>query len=152
VGPTEPVRAQGFLAPLVRQLPDTPLAAWFARLLERCFVSSAVELRTKLLMLAVIARVLDSRFCEQAARADLERSGFPADSCQRALETLAGPELSERDRLLLDWARETVHYETATIQKRTRRLAENVEAAVLLEAVGTAAVSNTAVRLAMLLE
>jgi hypothetical protein len=53
---------------------------------------------------------------------------------------------------LLDWARETVRYETGPIQKRTRALGASVSAGVLLEAVGTAAISNTAARLAMLLE
>jgi alkylhydroperoxidase family enzyme len=152
VSPAGPVAAQGFLAPLIRQLPDAPITVWFAGLVRSCFDSVALERRSKLLILAVVGRTMGCRFCEDAAKADLQALGLDGGSIQRTLDTLAAPELSPRDRLLLDWARETVHYEPGVIQKRTRALAGQVGVDVLLEAIGTAAVSNTAVRLAMLLE
>jgi len=152
VGPSTPVVAEGVLAPLIRQLPDAPIAAWFARLVGECFGAPALPRRTKLLILAVVARTLGCNFCEEAARIDLQDSGLDRHDFRRILETLSGPELTATEGRILDWARETVHYQTGIIQKRTRALAAEVGVGVLLEAVGTAALSNTAVRLAMLLE
>ena len=152
VGPHSPVDAGGPLAPLVRALPEAPIAAWLSGLLESCFAASAIPRRTKLLMLAVIARTLGCPFCESAALHDLEADGLDPVESRRVIDSLSGPGMSPEDVLLLDWARETVRYETGAIQKRMRSLAASVSTDVLLEAVATAAVSNTAVRLAMLLE
>jgi len=151
MGPSSPVDADGALAPLVKALPEAPAAAWFAGLVESCFSAPAIPRRTKLLMLAVIARTLGCGFCEEAARADLEGLGLDRGGFARTLDSLSGPGVGPQDALLLDWARETVRYETGPIQKRVRALAASVNTDVVLEAVATAAVSNTAVRLAMLL-
>jgi len=151
VGPSTPADADGAFAPIVRALPEAPSAAWFAGLLRTCFTAPAIPRRTKLLMLAVIARTLGCPFCEQAACADAIGPGLDQDRFTRILDSLSGPGVSPQDTLLLDWARETVRYEPGTIQKRTRSLAASVSTEVVLEAVATAAVSNTAVRLAMLL-
>ena len=102
-------------------------------------------------MLAVIARTLGCPFCEGAARADLEALGLDSVGSGKALDSLSGPDVTPDETLLLDWARDTARYQTGAIQKRMRQLAATVSTDVLLEAVGTAAISDTAVRLAMLL-
>jgi alkylhydroperoxidase family enzyme len=152
VGPISPVAEDGMLAPLVRALPDAPVTAWFVEALDNCFSATAIPRRTKLLMLAVIARTLGCRFCEQTACADLKGLGLDGAGSAKILDSLSGPGVSPEEALLLDWARDTVRYETGTIQKRMRALAASVSTDVLLEAVATAALSNTAVRLAMLIE
>ncbi len=152
VGPSSPADADGALAPLVRALPEAPAAAWFAELVGACFSAPAIPRRTKLLILAVIARTLGCTFCEKAACADVVGLGLDREGFGRILDSLSGPGVSAEEARLLDWARETVRYETGPIQKRTRALAASVGTDVLLEAVATAAVSNTAVRLAMLIE
>ena len=152
LGPTAPVEAAGTFAALVWALPESPAAAWFASTVRACFSAPAIPRRTKLLMLAVIARTLGCPFCEGEACSELEREGLDRPASTRVLDSLSGPGLSAEDARLLDWARETVNYENGAIQKRTRALAASVSTDVLLEAVATAAVSNTAVRLAMLLE
>lgn len=152
VGPSSPIEAEGVLAPLVRALPDAPVAAWFAGLVSHCLAAPHLPRRTKLLILAVVARTLSCKFCEDGARADLEKLGLERGEFTRILDTLSGPGVTPEEARLLDWARETVHYETGTIQKRTRALAAAVGTEVLIEAVAMAALSNTAVRLAMLLE
>jgi alkylhydroperoxidase family enzyme len=152
VGPTPPVNADGLLGKLVRALPDAPVASWFAAQLEVTFSAPAIPRRTKLLMLAVIARTLGCPFCEGAAREDLAALGLDTMESGKALDSLSGPGVTADDALLLDWARDTVRYETGPMQKRMRQLAAEVSTDVLLEAVGTAAISNTAVRLAMLVQ
>jgi alkylhydroperoxidase family enzyme len=153
VGPSSPVEAEGAFAALVKALPEAPVAAWFAGLVGTCFSAPAIPRRTKLLMLAVIARTLGCEFCEKVACADVIGLGLGLDRNEftRIVDSLSGPGLSPQDALLLDWARETVRYEPGPIQKRTRALAASLGADVALEAVGTAAAANTAVRLAMLL-
>jgi alkylhydroperoxidase family enzyme len=152
VGPTPPVSSNGLLGTLLRALPDAPVASWFAAQLEVTFAAPAIPRRTKLLMLAVIARTLGCPFCEGSARADLEALGLGTLESARALESLSGPGVTASDAILLDWARDTVRYETGPMQKRMRQLATEVSTDVLLEAVATAAISNTAVRLAMLIQ
>lgn len=152
VGPSAPVEAHGTLAALVRALPESPAAAWFAQAVRDCFSAPAISRRTKLLMLAVVARTLGCPFCEGEARSELEGLGLDRSSSADILTSLSGAGVSPEEARLLDWARETVNYENGAIQKRMRALAAAVSADVLLEAVATAAVANTAVRLAMLLE
>ena len=53
---------------------------------------------------------------------------------------------------LLSWSRDTVSYDTPSIQRKTRALAASLGDAKLLEAIGTASLANATVRLAMLLE
>jgi hypothetical protein len=48
--------------------------------------------------------------------------------------------------------RDTVHYQTAAIQDRTRMLVATLGNTAALEAIGIAALANSTVRLAMLLE
>jgi alkylhydroperoxidase family enzyme len=152
VGPSAPVAAAGVLAQLIRQLPDAPVAAWFSGLVGHGFSSPALSRRTKLLVLAVVARTLGSRFCEEEARRELQECGLDGQGFSRILDTLSGPDLTPVEGRILDWARETVRYEPGMIQKRTRLLAAEVGDAALLEAVTAAGVSNMAVRLAMLIE
>jgi alkylhydroperoxidase family enzyme len=152
VGPSSPVKADGLLPRLIGELPDAPVTAWFAGQMEVTFSAPAIPRRTKLLMLAVIARTLGCPFCEGAARSDLEALGLDSSASDKVLDSLSGPGVSPDDALLLDWARDTVRYQTGAIQKRMRQLAATVSTDVLLEAVGTAAISNTAVRLAMLIQ
>jgi len=152
VGPSIPVTSTGLMAAVVKALPDAPVAAWFSQQMEVTFSAPAIPRRTKLLMLAVIARTLGCPFCEGAARADLEALGLDSAESGRALDSLSGTTLTPEDTMLLDWARDTVRYQTGAMQKRMRQLASAVSTDVLLEAVATAAISNTAVRLAMLLQ
>ena len=126
--------------------------AWFVDVIDKTFSSGALSRRTKLLILAVVSRTMDCGYCEMAACDDLRTGGMSEKSVESILETLGGPDISDQERLILDWARETVRYRTSAIQKRTRSLASEVSTEVLLESIGAAAVSNMAVRMAMLLE
>jgi hypothetical protein len=53
---------------------------------------------------------------------------------------------------VLAWVRDTVRYQPGQIQARTRALAEAIGGEAALEAVGIAALANSTVRVAMLLE
>jgi hypothetical protein len=86
------------------------------------------------------------------ARKLLAPEHFDAAEIETALSTLASKRLAACESGLLPWVRDTVYYQTATIQDQTRALAAGLGNAALLEAVGVAALANATVRLAMLLE
>jgi hypothetical protein len=69
-----------------------------------------------------------------------------------ALATLQTDQLPSEQSDLLSWSRDTVSYDTPSIQRKTRALAASLGDAKLLEAIGTASLANATVRLAMLLE
>ena len=69
-----------------------------------------------------------------------------------ALATLQTNRLPSDQSDLLPWSRDTVSYDTASIQRKTRALAASLGDAKLLEAIGVASLANATVRVAMLLE
>ena len=67
----------------------------------------------------------------------------------RLLTHLDGPELDPVERLLMSYARETLWYEPATLQRHTRALREPAEQREqLVEAIGVAAFANGLCRMA----
>lgn len=144
--------AQGPFAPILQTLAGLPAASVMKNALEGAFAPSALSQPAKALMFAVVARTLACADCETSARGILEQQGATSDEIAAALANLQTPLLSEHENALLSWARGTVHYETAKIQRETRELGKLLGDAVLLEAIGVAALANGTVRMAMLLE
>ena len=103
-------------------------------------------------MFAVIARTLGCGHCESEARKLLADEGLVGAEVDAALATLQTDRLSDDQSHLLPWSRDTVSYDTASIQRNTRALASSLGNAKLLEAIGVASLANATVRLAMLLE
>ena len=107
--------------------------------------SEVIPKRSKVLMLAVIARQLGSRYCEEEACRVLGTEGVSEKDVEEILATLSSPLLSEVEDRLLRWTRETVWYEPRVI----RRLRDEVGESLSLEAIGTAAIGNTLARLSL---
>lgn len=173
VGLTEPLRRQRTRRRLLAQLPrppqpaalrsgpfgsivatldGLPAAAVMKQSLDGAFASTVLTTTVKALMFAVIARTLQCRHTEAEARAILAREGIDDAAIERALQTLQCERLTPQESALLPWARDTVHYQTGPIQQATRELCARLGNDALIEAVGVAALANTTVRLAMLLE
>jgi alkylhydroperoxidase family enzyme len=114
------------------------------------FASTVVPVRTKAWVFAVVARALDCQMCEGIATRLLEEEGVSAEAHRRVLASLAGPELDATEKILLPWVRETAHYETEVMQRRTHELRQRVGDQVVLEAIGLAALANACARLSML--
>lgn len=127
-------------------------AAIIKQALDGAFASATLPRRTKALMFAVVARTLGSRLCEDQARRLLAAEDFAGTEIESALATLNSSRLPPDEARMLPWVRGTVHYQVAAIQEQTRALAAAVGPAVLLEAIGVAALANATVRLAMLAE
>lgn len=137
---------------LVRTLDGAPAAAMLEVMLKGAFGSSVLPRRTVALMFAVVARTLECRPCENGSAALLEVEDFGRAELTEVLETLTSSRLTDSERLLIPWARDTVWMpeQPARIQERTRPLLDALGPEVLVEAAGAAALANGCVRLAML--
>ena len=139
--PLERVPSHPYVA-LVKAYAGSPIAPALARTLEEMWASPHLTRRCKLLMLAVIARGLGCDVCALEVVDALEAEGLPKSATMQVLTHLDAPELDEVERLLVAFARETIWYEPAPLQRRARALCERLSSAQVLEAIGVAAVAN----------
>lgn len=109
---------------------------------------SALPLRTKLLVLAVVARGLHCGALETRAidllvgRCELVRR-----EVESAVRHLRGTVLSDRDTVLLRLARESIRYEAGRIQATVRERTQPLSRAETIDAVATLGLSNALARL-----
>ncbi len=149
VPPPEGFRNEGPCAAIIAAAGSTHIAVWLRGLTDAWLASEVIPRRSKLMMLAVIARQLGSELCEREAVETLAADGLSGEEIGRILSTLSSPGLSALETRLLRWTRETVWYEPRTIQDSTRRLLGDVGLSETIEAIGSAAVSNSLARLSL---
>ena len=137
---------------VVRALGDSACAAALNEAIEGANESNVLSSELKALMFAVVAKTLQCDFCQTESRSMAANLGIENDEFERALANLSSPRLSPDEIRILNWTRETIHYDTSDIQKKVRALAEDIPTEVMVEAIGMAALANTVVRLAILLE
>jgi AhpD family alkylhydroperoxidase len=137
---------------LVEVLTGSPKAQVVRDAVDGAFASSVLPRRTKLLMIAVIGRALGCGTSERAARDGLAAEGLTGTDVDGILANLGSDKLDRRDALLVPFARETVRYQTGSIQRRTRELARELPTDEVLEAAGVAALANALGRASILLE
>jgi len=142
-------RNEGPCARIIAVAGRNPTAAWLRELTDGWYASTVLPNRSKLLIMAVIARQLGSQLCEEEATEGLAREGFDAQETQGLLATLSGGSMTQLEATLLRWTRETVWYEPRAIQESTRRLLAEVGEQRALEALGCAAFCNSLARLAL---
>jgi alkylhydroperoxidase family enzyme len=149
-----PVQNEGVGAAVVAALGESPAAGVLRRTIDAALDSTVLPRRTKLLMIAVIARTLQCRHCEQDAVTALHAAGVPERDIAQALDHLAAPGLDPREAQLVPFARETVRCSPIDIQQRLRTLAAGLDLRVdeILEVVGVTAVGNALCRTSVLLE
>lgn len=144
--------ATGRFGTVLAPLAGLPAARVMHAALQGAFASAVLRTSTKALMFAVVARSLRCTLCESQASRLLLDDGLSADEVAAALASLRSNRLAAHEAGLLSWTRDTVSYDTADIQRKTRALATQLDAPALLEAIGIAALANATVRLAMLQE
>lgn len=138
-------------AHVVRAYAGSPIAPALARTLEGMWASELLTRRCKLLMLAVIARGLSCSGCAVEVAPALAAEGLEGAALEAILGHLDGPELDDTERLLVPFARETIWYEPARIQRRARALREQLPEPQLVEAIGVAALGNGLCRMGAIL-
>jgi len=149
---TDAQLATGAFGPVLAALAGLPAGRVMKTALDGAFASEVLGPKTKGLMFAVIARTLGCPHCEREARKMLADEGLVSAEVDAALATLQTDRLPSDQSDLLPWSRDTVSYDTASIQRKTRALAASLGDAKLLEAIGVASLANATVRVAMLLE
>jgi hypothetical protein len=104
-------------------------------------------------MLAVVARGLACEVCALEVGEALQREGLSAATVAQVLTHLDASELDPVERLLVPFARETIWYEPALVQRRARALRDRLTGPQLLEGIGVAALANGLCRMgAMVLD
>jgi len=139
-------------ARLVTAVAGSPFARILRDIVDQAMASPVLPRRTKLLMIAVIARAVGCAYCESETRAGLGVEGLDSGAVDEILAILGSAKLDGRDALLIPFARETVRYQIAGIQRRTRNLARELTTEEVIEAVGIAALANSLARLSVVLE
>jgi AhpD family alkylhydroperoxidase len=134
-------------ANVVKAYAGSPIAVALRETLDAMWASPYLTRRCKLLMLAVISRGLGCDACERDVGHALERHGVDRSILARVLMHLDAGELGTDERLLVRFARETIRYEPAAVQKSVRALGRDLSQPQLLEAVGVTAMANGLCRL-----
>ena len=137
----DPVPAYPY-ADLVKAYAGSPIAPALARTLQEMWASSHLTRRCKLLMLAVVARGLESEACALDLGKALREEGLEEATLTRILTHLDAPELDPVERLLVPFARETIWYEPALVQRRARALRDRLAGPQFIEAIGVASLAN----------
>lgn len=126
----------------VNAFSGSPIAVVLNGIYNGMWSSPHLSRRSKLLMLAVIARGLACEVCGRELATALAREGVSESVLDRALAHLDAPGLPPEERLLLEFARETIWFEPGAIQRRARALGERLSREQLLEAIGVVSVGN----------
>ena len=142
----------GPLAALVAALGDSPAAGVVRHTIDDAWTSAVLPRRTKALMLAVVARALGCAYSEGEARQLLAAEGLGASDVDEILTHLGSPRLDRREARLLPFARETVRYQPAAIQRRVRETCDAMSLEETLETVGIVALANALCRLSVVLD
>ena len=148
-----PAPNEGLGAAVVAALGTSPAAGVLRRTIDAALASPVLPRRTKLLMLAVIARALECARCEQDAASELHATGMAAGDIDQALDHLSSPALDAREVQLVPFARETVRCNPPEIQARIRTLASGLGLGIdeVLEVVGVTAAGNALCRASIIL-
>jgi alkylhydroperoxidase family enzyme len=149
-----PTPNRGLGAVVVAALGDSPAAGTLRHVIDAGLASPVLPRRTKLLMIAVIARALGCTVGERDATAALRGEGLAAEDVEATLAHLGSPSLDRREAALLPFARDTVRCQPPAIQRQTRALAGALDLTVpeLLEVVGVAGLANTLCRASVIVD
>jgi alkylhydroperoxidase family enzyme len=139
-------------AGLLRSMDGLPAAPKLLGVLDEAWSSPLLTRRSKALAFAVVARGLESRQCEREAVRVLAEEGLEPAKVEEILAHLGSPELDPTEVAVVRFARETIWYQPAPIQRQVRELNAQLGTAALLELVGITSLANAFVRLAFVLE
>jgi uncharacterized peroxidase-related enzyme len=142
----------GPFAFVVTALDGLPAAPALRRVLDAVFASEALGRRAKLLVFAVVGRALGCGRSERETTTLLAADGFLPEETERVLSHLASPALDPVESVVVPFARETVWYESAPLQRRARAVQEVLTTEQFLELVAVTALANAVCRLAFLAE
>ena len=124
------------------ELDGLPAARVSREGIESAWSSQILTQRAKGLVFAVVARGLDSKRSEQEARRLLAPHGLDDGDVDEILSHLASPKLDPIEAAIVPFARETIRYRPADIQRRGRKLLEQLSVEQFMELVGVVGLAN----------
>lgn len=132
---------------LVVAFDGLPAARALRTTIDQMWASPTLSQRAKALVMAVIARGLDSAPGEREARRLLEGTGLSAGEIETILGHLGSPALDPIEAAIVPFARGTIRGKPIQLQQRTRALREFLSPAQVVEAVGVSSLANAICRL-----
>jgi AhpD family alkylhydroperoxidase len=137
----------GPYAYVVSSFSGSPIARAIVEALENAWSSPELTRRSKGLLFAVVAKALDCDLAAQAAREVLSEEGLDARDLAGALEHLSSRAFTPLEQALVSFARETVWYQPAVLQRRARSLLDHVTPEQFVASIGIVALANAFCRL-----
>jgi AhpD family alkylhydroperoxidase len=141
-----PEEKSGPYSYVVEALDGLPAARQQRAVLDDAWSSPILGRRAKGLVLAVVARTLDCPRSEEEALRLLAEEGLSPEVAAGILAHLGGPDLDPIETVILPFARDTVWYEPAQIQRRAHAVRQHLTPEQFLELVGIAALANAICR------
>jgi alkylhydroperoxidase family enzyme len=129
-----------------------PAAEVLRSVLEDAWASSVLPKRTKAMVFAVVARGLGCERGEEEAARLLGDEGLGGDVVGEVLSRLASPKLDDLESAIVPFARETLWYRPAQIQRRGRELRSLLSNEQFIELVGIAALANAVCRMSVIVD
>ena len=130
---------------------DSAARPAIARPLRGAWESSLLTPRTKALAFAVVARGLACPISEREATRVLAEEGLPGEVVADALAHLTSPALDAKENAILPFARETIWYRPAHVQRRAREIRGILTASEFVELVGILSLANAVCRMNVVL-
>jgi AhpD family alkylhydroperoxidase len=143
---------RGPYADVVLALDGLPAAPALRKILDEAWDSPPLSGRAKALVFAVVARGLGCSRSEREAFRLLDAEGVEPGEVEEILAHLGSPRLDPIEAKILPYARETIWYEPAAVQRRGLQLREQLSTAQFLDVVGIASLANMVCRLAIVLD
>ena len=134
----------------INALDGLPMASTWRLVVDRALAANELSPHAGPLAFAVVARALGCEASEREAVGLLEERGMAADQAQSLLATLSGEGVSEIDHIVATFARETVWYLPARIQRRVQAIREKLSREQLLELIGIVSLANSVCRLGVI--
>ena len=141
----------GPFAYVALELDGLPIARSSREILDWAWDSPILSQRAKALVFAVVARGLGSKRSEAEAKRLLAPLGLDEGEVNEILSHLASPKLDPIEAAIVPYARETIRYRPADIQRSGRKLREQLSIEQFLELVGVASLANATCRLSLVL-
>jgi alkylhydroperoxidase family enzyme len=141
----------GPFAYVAHELNGLPVARISQEILNSAWHSPILTQRAKALIFAVVARGLGSQRSEAEAKRLLAPLGLDEDQVNEILAHLASPDLDPIEAAIVPYARETIRYRPADIQRRGRKLREQLSVEQFLELIGVVSLANAICRLSLVL-
>jgi alkylhydroperoxidase family enzyme len=141
--------ADGVGGPVLAALAGMPAAGVVRAIIDSAVGSDLIPRRTKLLVMAVVAKALGCEAGGADARRFLQTEGVASATVDEVLTHLRSPHLTELESRLIPFARETVRPQALPLQIRMREVCAGLSAAQTCEVAGILALANALCRLSV---